>query len=140
MEISYLSSLPEGLENQDFRVIAPEGGYHQAISDVEADATGQTPLVVHAQVNDKRITLKIYVTREQISRDGVLYKFDGFNAEILVASGGVMNHTASLSGTDNFVLISALSIDPRPGQKGQTVGMLKMKATFSLPTTTQEGA
>ena len=123
-KVSFITRLSREAQGTDFRVIADIGGYGEAIRELERHLAqalaGSFELV--AQRDYTRAFLRITVNRENFTRDGSLYRFDGAIGEFLDLDG---------QETGNFVTVM-LSIDPTPSQEGQTVGVLRMERYVRL--------
>ena len=128
MDPEFITSLPEGADNVDFRVLAEEGGYADAIRALYARRYGRLS-VTGQRDHQYRVFLQVTVIRDQIARDGNRFCFDGFVGEFLTLDG---------FRTGNFVSIETLSISPELAQQGQSVGVLRMRRIDKIPETIPE--
>lgn len=86
---TFIDSLPEHLEDVDFRVIAPDGGYRELVHDVVFErATSLRILAVHlSQDASYFVLLQVYVDRSNLAVTGPEVRFEQSPMEILTSDG-----------------------------------------------------
>ena len=127
----FITQLPDELEDVDFRVLAPDGGYSGVFDHIIHERIPHLDiLAVHVgRTETYYVLLRVYVDFRELAITGPEVRFEQCSAQILDEDG---------QETGNFVS-PELNIHLDIVRDGVTAGLLKMSGPVTASSLLQEG-